>query len=140
MGSYANQFAPVGYAGLPNGAPRGFVDRPFWYTYDKTLTALQAVQSDSVPIQTDSEFYLRGIFVSASTGSFTFRFSDSNNYYFSDTQLSSLSYSTFAGQPTIILPEVWYPPGSKLSIDITDTSNAGNTIEIIFLGIKRYAA
>jgi len=139
MGSYANQFSPVGYAGLPNGAPRGFLDKPFSYVFDTTLTALQALLSQSVPIQTDSEFWLRGVYVSLATGSFTFRFSDANNYYFSDTQIANANYSTFAGQPTVILPEVWYPAGSKLSIDITDTSNAGNTVEIVFLGVKRYA-
>jgi hypothetical protein len=139
MGTYANAFSPVGYGGMPNGAPRGYLDKPFSYVYDVTLTALQALQSQSIPIQTDSEFYLRGVYVSTSTGTFTFRFSDANNYYFSDTQLASSSFSTFAGQPTVILPEVWYPAGGKLSIDITDTSNSNNTIEIVFIGVKRYA-
>lgn len=140
MGTYANQFSPVGYAGMPNGAPVGYVDKPFDYVFDVTLTALQALLNQLVPIQTDSEFYLRGIYISAATGPFTFRFSDANNYYFSDAQISNLNYSTFAGQPTVVLPEVWYPAGGKLSIDITDTSDAGNTIEIVFRGVKRYAA
>jgi hypothetical protein len=139
MGSYGNQFSPVGYAGLPNGAPPGYLDKPFSYVYDVVLTANQALLSQSVPIQTDSEFYLRGIYVSAATGTFTFRYSDANNYYFSDAQLLSQSFSTFAGQPTIVLPEVWYPAGGKLSIDITDTSGSGNTVELVFVGVKRYA-
>jgi len=140
MGTYANQFSPVGYAGLPNGAPSGFVDKPFSYVYDVTLTALQALLNQSIPIQTDSEFYLRGIYVSASTGTFTFRYSDANNYYFSDAQILNQNYSTFAGQPAVVLPEVWYPAGGKLSIDITDTSGAPNLVEIVFIGVKRYSA
>ena len=140
MGSYANQFSPVGYGGLPQGAPAGYVDKPFSYVFDVTLTALQSLLSQTVPIQTDSEFYLRGVYISAATGTFTFRYSDANNYYFSDSQILNSNFSTFAGQPTVVLPEVWYPAGGKISIDITDTSNSGNTIEIVFIGVKRYAA
>jgi len=137
--NYANQYAPVGFGGLPNGAPDGFLDKPFSYVYDVTLTALQSLLSQQIPIQTDSAFLARGVYISAATGTFAFRWSDANNWYHSDGLITSQNFSTFAGQPFVILPEELYPAGSKITIDIADTSNAGNTIEIVFVGVKRYA-
>ena len=136
--NYQNAFAPVGFAGVVDTTPAGFLDSPFSYVYDVVLTSGQAVSNASVPIQTDSDFLLRGVYISFSTGIFGFRWSDSNNQYFSDGLVSSVNFATFAGQPFVMLPEVWYPAGSKLSLDITDFSLAPNTVEIVFIGVKRF--
>lgn len=138
-GNYANQFAPVGFGGLPNGAPDGYVDKPFDYVFDVTLTTFQTLLSQQIPIQTDSAFLARGVYISSATGLFSFRWSDANNWYHSDGLISSANFSTFAGQPFVILPEEMYPAGSKLTIDISDTSGSTNVIELVFTGVKRYA-
>ncbi len=138
MGSYASPFAPVAFAGLPNGAPEGTIDKVFTYPFDVVLTANQTLLNQIIPIMTDADFYARGLYISTATGSFSFRWSDSNSYFFSSGLISSSGFSTFAGQPFPIVPEIYYPAGGKLGIDIQDTSGAGNTIELCFIGVKRF--
>jgi hypothetical protein len=38
-----------------------------------------------------------------------------------------------------MFPEVIFPSGGKIGIDLIDTSNATNTIQMLFYGVKRYA-
>jgi hypothetical protein len=135
---YGNIYAPAGFAGIPSMTPTEYVDKPFVYPFDATLLALQTLTNQTVPIQTDADWYLRGIVIASATGSFTFRYSDSNNYFTSSGQIQSQNMSTFMGDPFVVLPEIWYPAGGKITVDITDTSNAGNAVELAFIGYKRF--
>ena len=137
MGSYRNPLAPQAFMGMQTGP---YVDRPFIYPYDITLTANQSLTNQTVSLMTDSDFYLRGIWISTSTGTFSFRWSDSSSYYFAPSLIASANMSTFAGQPFPVIPEVWYPAGGKIGVDIQDTSGATNVVEVIFSGVKRFRA
>lgn len=138
MGSYANPFAPVAFAGLMPAAPDGTIDKPFVYPYDVTLTSNQTLLNQSVPIMTDADFYLRGIYISTAMSTFSFRWSDSNSYFFSAGLIASAGFSTFAGQPFPVVPEIFFPAGGKIGIDIQDTSGSSNAVEICFAGVKRF--
>ena len=136
--SNVNAFASAGVMGVSGDTQAAYLDRPFSYVYDVTLTALQTLLNQSVPIMTDSDFILRGIYVSFATGLFEMRFSDASSYYFSNGLINVQNFSFFAGQPWPVVPEVWYPAGGKIGIDIADTSGNSNTVEIVFVGVKRF--
>lgn len=133
-----NPYAPDTYNGVNDASPRNFADVAFDYVYDVTLTALQA-KLDQQPIDNDADFVWRGLVLSNYTGAFTVQFSDSSWYYLSNGPIYYLNLvSTFAN-PNPVWPEIIIPAGGRIGINITDTSNSGNTIELVFKGVKRFA-
>jgi len=138
MGAYSpNPFAPVGFAGLNDASPEGYIDRKFDYVYEISLTASQALTGETIAIDTDSDFVWRGLIIN-SDGTFTVRFADFANYYVSNAQLLSTLFSTFGGQPWPVRPEIVFPAGSRITLDLTDLSADDNTGQIIFVGCKRF--
>lgn len=119
--------------------PEGYIDVDFTYVYDVTLTALQQLRDQAVPIHVDSDFALRAVILAINTGAFSIRFSDSQGYYLSSGFILSGNFlSGSVPYPYPIFPELLLPAGSRLGIEINDLSNAGNTIQILFRGAKRY--
>ncbi len=134
-----NPYAASLLAGLNDVSPEGYLDKPFKYLYDKALTASQALTNEAVPIMTDSDFVMRGLIVSRATSmSFSVRLFDSTGYFLSNAQIFANNLSTFAGQPFPVVPEWFFPAGGKIGIDITDISAAPNTIQLTFVGVKRF--
>ncbi len=130
-----NPYAPSGLA-VPSFA--GAEDVYTIYVYSRTLTANQVVTSDSLSLDTDSDFYLRGMVRAAATGAFTYKIADESGYYLSNANLSSNSLPPNAALPLPIVPQIRYSAGGRITIDITDTSGAENTIELHFIGFRRY--
>lgn len=119
--------------------PEGYVDVDFTYTYDVTLTALQVLRDQAVPIHVDSDFALRAIIVAQNTGAFSIRFSDTQGYYLSSGFLLSGNFlSGSVPYPFPIFPELLLPAGSRLGIEINELANGQNVIQILFRGAKRY--
>lgn len=133
-----NPLAPPAYNGLPDNSPEGYVDVDFSYVYDVVLTANQVLTDQAVSTMNDADFAMRAVFISYSTGTFNVRFSDSQGYYLSNGLIASANLLGDASSPMPIWPEILIPAGGRIGIDITDTSGAGNTIEIVFRGVKRY--
>jgi hypothetical protein len=135
-----NMFAPPAYNGIVQGQlPGGFIDVSFTYTYDVVLSALQNLPNQAVAISNDADFAARAITLASSTGSFQFRLSDSQGYYLSNGYLqSAILLVAGAALPFTMFPEVIFPSGGKIGIDLIDTSNATNTIQLLFHGVKRY--
>lgn len=129
-----NPYAPSAYLGMREVLPE-YTPETFAYTYDVVLTANQ-VLSDSKSTDTDSDFIWQAITIPLATGSFTLRLGDSRMYYLSDSRIASTIYT--ANDPYPIVPALIIPAGGRIVIDIADTSGAGNTIQIVFLGAKRY--
>lgn len=134
-----NVFAGPAANGLSGGAPPGYVDIDFTYPYDVVLTALQVLSDQNVSIHNDSDFVWRAIVLATFTGTFKIRFSDSQGYYLSQNYVNSANFLV-GGQATHypIFPEIVFPAGGKVGIDITDLSNATNTIQLLLRGCKRY--
>jgi hypothetical protein len=132
-----NPIAPPAVQGIDNSAPEGFVDFPFNYVYNNTLTALQALNNEVVSIFTEADFAWRGLVFSA-TGLFSVQFQDGQGYYLSAGQMFSSNMANTPGDPWPIFPEVLYPAGGRIYFNITDLSNADNLIQLLFVGVNRY--
>lgn len=134
-----NQYAPPAYNGLAGDPPPGFVDVDFSYVYTVSLQANQFLRDQSLNVQTDADFLWRALMVTSNTGAFNVRFSDSQGYYLSNSQLNFLNF--FLGAQAIpwpVFPQLVIPAGGRVGIDIQDLSAAPNTVELTFRGAKRY--
>ena len=134
-----NPYAPPALNGLAGDYPRGYVDVNFDYVYQVTLTALQALADQVVALSNDADFVWRAVIANSQTGAYKIRFSDSQGYYLSNALIpnSALLYGTVA-EPYPIFPEIILPAGGRIGIDITDLSGSGNTVQLLFRGVKRY--
>ena len=135
-----NPLAPVVYNGYPDDSPEGYVDVDFSYVYDTSpaLSANEARVNQAVSTMNDADFAIRAIYVSVATGSFAIRLSDSQGYYLSNGLVASGNLLGDAASPFPVWPEILIPASGRIGIDITDTSGAPNTVEIVFRGVKRY--
>ena len=133
-----NPFAPMAYNDLGSQQP-GFYDRDCGYVYNVTLSAGQALQQQPVTIDTDSDFVLRCV-AAQYTGPFAFRLIDASGSYLSDNYIGSFVFNGNSGlsAPWTVWPDMFFPAGSQIKIDITDQSGANNPIQIVFRGVKRY--
>ncbi len=133
-----NPYAPAAYNGLTD--TDGLVQPiSFPLVYDVTLTALQNLPDQQLAIPTDADWWWQAWMVSAATGQFKVRFSDSQGYYLSNGYRIVNSYTTqLTAAPEPVVPMLAFPAGSRIGIDLIDLSNASNTIQIVFYGQKRY--
>jgi hypothetical protein len=134
----ANPWAPPMDNGLNNASPRDYDDVDFTYPYDVVLTPNQFLRDQSLSTTNDADFATRAIVIAFSTGSFNVRFADSQGYYLSNAMIVSANIQGDAASPYPLFPEILIPAGGRIAIDIQDTSGSGNTIELLFRGVKRY--
>lgn len=144
MGGYqqlqANPLAADITNGYNDAAPGTAVDYDFTYVYNVVLTGNQFLQNQSVVTTNDADFLWLGTIVASATGTFNVRFSDSQGYYFSNTLIASANIQGDASSPDPVFPSHMIIAGGRIGIDIQDTSGSGNTIQLLFRGIKRYRA
>lgn len=135
-----NIYGSPSYNGLNDASPDNYVDVDFTYPYDVVLTANQFLRDQAVSTTNDADFLIRGLVLGGggSTGSFNIRISDSQGFYLSNGMIASANLQGDAASPFPIFPELVIPAGGKIGVDIQDTSGAGNTIEVLFRGVKRY--
>ena len=132
-----NPFAPEQANGLQNNSPSGFLDIPFDYVYQVSLTANQSLQGEQQSIDTDSDFMWRAL-VFKSDGLFSIRFSDSQAFFMSSTEIWSSNLSNDGSSPYVVFPEVPFPAGSRIGIDITELGGISNDVQLVFKGVKRF--
>ena len=133
-----NAIAPPSFQGMDPAGPTGFVDVSFGYIYTINLTSLQALQGQVVSIFTEADFVWRGL-VFTSTGTFSVQFQDGQGYYLSSDLVFSTNMPNTAGDPFPQFPEILYPAGGRIYLNITDTSGSSNTGQLLFMGANRYA-
>jgi hypothetical protein len=133
-----NPYAPPAYNGFNDASPADFEDIDFTYPYDVTLTGSQLLDNQAISTTNDADFAWRGIVIASYTGAFNVRFYDSQGYALSNGFIASANIIADAASPFPVFPEILIPAGGKIGIDIQDTSGAGNTIEILCRGVKRY--
>lgn len=108
-----------------------------FYPYQVALTANQALTDQSVIIDADSDFLVLGL-AGTQTGAYRVNFKSGNGRYVAQSQLRNANI-VGTGQFPVALPKpVLVPARGRLGIDITDLSGAGNTIELVFIGIRLY--
>lgn len=131
---------PTGSPASGGGATAqpNFVEEPATYVFNYTLTSGQAVTRVPVNIDRDSDFLLTGI-NGTSTGGYTLNVRlPSGRLIASQQMINSQFVSNAPNQPTAIGPPPVYRAGSTgPELDLTDTSLAGNTLQIIFSGLRR---
>jgi len=115
----------------------GYIEVPFNYTYNISLTASQLLQGQVVSIFTEADFVWRGL-VFQSTGLFSVQFQDGQGYYLSSGLMYSTNLPNSPGDPFPMFPEVFYPAGGRIYFNIQDLSVATNTGQILFIGANRY--
>jgi hypothetical protein len=132
-----NPIAPPAVQGVMPNTPHGYLDVSYGYPFSFSLTGNQLSLANVVSVQTDADFLLRGLLF-VSDGSFQIRIYDGQVYGLSPTFIQSGCLPNTAGDPFPYVPEVWYPAGGRITIDIQDLSGSGNTGQILFLGANRY--
>lgn len=115
---------------------------PFEYVFPATnslftLAANEIRLNQIVNIFTQADFVWRGLHL-ISTGEFSVRFQDGEQYYLSGDLVPSVNLPHNAGDPFPWAPEIPYPAGGKIVLDIQDTSGAPNTVQIVFIGENFY--
>ena len=125
--------------GLVPEFPMGYIDVAFDYVYDVAMLANQVLRDQSIPIHTDSDFVLRAAVLSQATGAFSIRFNDSQGYYLSSGFLLSANFlSGTVPFPFPIFPELLFPAGARIGVEINELSGAPNTVQMLLRGAKRY--
>ena len=132
-----NPISPAAVQGVMPVAPSGYLDVAYGYPFAFSLTANQLSLGNPVSIQTDADFMFRGL-IFVSTGTFQVRLYDGQQYALSSGFINSGCLPNSAGDPYPYVPEVWYPAGGRITIDIQDLSGAGNSGQLLFLGANRY--
>jgi hypothetical protein len=133
-----NPYAPPAYNGMMNATPEGYVDVDFKIPFDVVLTAFQELPNLSRDVPTDADFIWRATIANLQTGAYSIQFKDSQGYEFSNGLIHYINLSASAIAPGVNGHEIVIPAGGQIGIHILDLSGAGNTIEILFLGVKRY--
>lgn len=133
-----NVFAPPALNGFPALAGNGFVPMFFGPVFRQTLTANQLLTNASVAVDNDADFALRALQVTANTGQFELQVYDSQGYRLTNGFTNSLLFQVGGTNLPFPISEIVIQAGGRIGIDIRDLSGATNTIEIVFLGVKRY--
>lgn len=108
-----------------------------FYPYQVTLTANQALTDQTVIIDSDSDFLILGL-AGTQTGNYRVNFKSGNGRYVAQTQIRNANL-VGTGQFPVPLPKpLFVPSRGRIAIDITDLSAAGNTVELVFIGIRLY--
>jgi len=144
MSSYPlNQFAPSFFQGVAV-APSdqvGYEPRPYSYIYNppnNELTALQSI-TDSISIETDSDFLLFGWYISLYTGPFQIQLADSSGYNLMSGMMNSGAISQSSSDPTVFSPAHPFPAGGRIQIiQLADLSDATNPLQLVFVGEKLF--
>jgi len=123
----------------PNPHEVGYADVGYGYPFDVTIAnANQLLTNQALAILSNADFVWRGL-IFTSTGTFSLRIYDGDQYALSPGLILSQNLTSSPGDPFPWFPEVWYPAGGKILIDIQDTSGSGgNVVELLFLGANRY--
>lgn len=130
-----NPFAPSGLATPPAA---GYRELPAIYPYIHQLAANEVLPNEIVSIQTDSDFFLRGIVLASATGTFQFQYADESGYFTSNAYLTSAALPTNAALPFPVTPQLRYSAGGRITLNLIETSGVANDIELWFVGVRRF--
>jgi hypothetical protein len=139
IGRIAAPYASAHLMGLGDTSPVGtpYPDQSYDIPFNVTLTALQNLNTAQL-IDHDANFVWRGVIANSQTGIYQVRFDINGWYLLSQTQIINANLQSDPSAPYPIFPELVVPAGGRIGIYISDLSNSGNTIQIVFRGVKRF--
>ena len=114
-----------------------YKEEHFVYPYQVTLTANQALTDQSLLIDGDSDFIALAVH-GTKTGAYSIRIKNGNGRYVSSVQLKDVNCVGSAQFPVPFTKPLLLDRRGRIGIDITDLSGAPNTIELCFVGLKRF--
>ena len=120
---------------LPTG--KKCLPTPYRYLFQTVIASALGVLPNQVQsMDTDGDFWLHSIV--AIGANYTFRFQNADKAYLSNDYIPCQFYQTSPTPAGGVLGDpVFFPAGSPITIDLTDTSNlANNAVKIIFSGTK----
>jgi len=133
-----NPYAPPAYNGMLDAAPAGYIDVDFKIPFDVVLTANQFAQGLARDVPTDADFIWRATIANVQTGEYSVQFKDTQGYEFSNGLIHRINISASAIAPSVNGHEIVIPAGGQIGMNMLDLSGFTNTIQILFLGVKRY--
>lgn len=143
-----NPFAPPVLNGVSETIDNdGYVSVDGNYIFNYFNVDAVEVLANSVPINTDSDFHLRGISILTSSEAanqlppgFLVRIYTSDKYYLNSSYIDVTAfYQGNSTTPFVIFPQLKFKAGSQIMIDVNNT-NGTTAIQILFRGVKRYKA
>jgi len=143
-GLIVNPLAPLVSRGIPGSFQGGeYIDVDYTQPFDITLAVNQLATGLQVGLPNDTDFILRAIHYTqpnpAALAPFNWRVGDAQGYYLSNTLIFSGNLSVNPAQPTPVMPELIFPRGGVLIVDLQNTSAfVTNQIQLAFRGVKRY--
>jgi len=125
--------------GQPAEAPRqaGVYEEEFNYVLQVVLTGSQVVQNLQQQIDRDADFIWNSLW-GTQTGIYSIQFRDANGRLMSSAQMRNANAVGTAQFPVPLMKPRTIPGGGFITMNITELSTAGNTIELVFGGYKRF--
>ena len=129
--------APVTPAGPAPSTGAPFYEEDHQYVLNISLTASQANLVSLLNLDGDADF-LWIAKAGSSTGTYRLQFTLPNSRRMSNAQINAANYIGTAQWPVPLERPYLCPAGSTIAVNSTDTSGAGNTVQLVFIGINRY--
>jgi hypothetical protein len=122
--------------------PAGWHDEPYDMYFEIPATALQSQQGLPLQMDTDADFFVRGITGFADTtpgnGLQMFRFIDAWQNQLSSTYVLQGNELGPAPQARPIFPEIWLPKYSTPTVDCIEYEDDSTLTKFAFRGVKRF--
>jgi hypothetical protein len=144
-----NQYAPLYQQGLQKSptSETGYDDRQYEYPISVTFptgsgAAPFAIQEETIPMETDGDFYLEAIWESYSPGTgnqaYVVQITDAAGDEITEGSLVSAGISQTASDPTVLSPRRRFARGTEIKLAFQNVEGlAGDTIQLVFRGFKR---
>lgn len=115
-----------------------FVIEPGVEVFDLVMTADQTQTDLSQTFPKDSAFLWTGL-AGASTGAYKLQLQKPDGRLLSSAAVRNANLVGTAQFPVPIFPAVRVPAGGRIGINtITELSSSGNTIQLVFIGVRLY--
>lgn len=115
----------------------GFRYANYDLVYDVVLAG-DASRFDFVPVDSDADYLWVGNVLNDQTGPFAIRYEDAERFRLSNVAINNVNMAGTASRIWSIWPPILLPAGSEIRFELFERSGAGNTIQIVFRGAKRY--
>ncbi|MCC7497327.1 MAG: hypothetical protein IT160_07105 [Bryobacterales bacterium] len=114
-----------------------YYDEPGIATFDKVLAAGTEYGDLAQNFDKDADFYWTAL-SGTQTGAYQVQFILPDGRNLSTSMINNANVIGTGQFPVPIWPTVLVPAGSKIGLRLKDTSGAQNTVQICFVGMRRY--
>lgn len=133
---YYNPYAPQHLNGLNDPYPAGYVDRAVYYVQTLNFAGNGTFAQQAIPVDTSADFVWRAFTLSDNLN-MQLRFLDASGTYLSNDFIFSTLFPIGISTPFPITPEVIYPAGSRIALDVVNSGGA-RSLQLVYIGVNRY--